>query len=115
LGDGDGSSVINATASDIAAAVHLSGQELAGSVKLGGSFLKDMVPPSRPLSHLPASLDALPEFNEIIRACWQQRELRRPTAGTLHAQLHALLARCMETERRSVDQSHLTPQATNSL
>jgi hypothetical protein len=44
--------------------------------------------------HQPASLQALPQLNAIIQAAWQQRELRRPTALALHAQLSLLLQRC---------------------
>jgi hypothetical protein len=29
----------------------------------------------------PASLDACPPYNAVIKACWQHRELRRPTAA----------------------------------
>jgi hypothetical protein len=43
------------------------------------------------LAQRPASLHALPELNDIIRACWQQRDLRRPTAAAVCAQLQALL------------------------
>jgi hypothetical protein len=44
-----------------------------------------------PLSELPASITAMPEFNAIIRACWAQREHRRPTAAALYDMLVALL------------------------
>jgi hypothetical protein len=44
-----------------------------------------------PLSQRPASLQALPELNALIQGCWQQRDLRRPTAAVLHAQLLKLL------------------------
>jgi hypothetical protein len=44
-----------------------------------------------PLAQQPASLHVLPELNDIIRACWQQRDLRRPTAETVHTQVQALL------------------------
>jgi hypothetical protein len=46
---------------------------------------------TRPLSQIPASLDALPQFNAIIRACWNHREHRRPTAAALHDMLVVLL------------------------
>jgi hypothetical protein len=42
------------------------------------------------LSAQPANLHSLPELNAIIRACWQQREHRRPNAATLHGMLLAL-------------------------
>jgi hypothetical protein len=38
----------------------------------------------------PASLTALPQLNTVIAACWQQRELRRPTAVEAHAALQRL-------------------------
>ncbi len=44
-----------------------------------------------PLSEVRASLHALPELNDIIRACWQQRDLRRPTAAGVHARIQTLL------------------------
>jgi hypothetical protein len=50
-------------------------------------------PDPRPLTQVPASLTALPEFNAIIRACWQQRDHRRPTAREVHAQLRDLAAK----------------------
>jgi hypothetical protein len=40
-----------------------------------------------------ACLAALPEFNAIIRACWQHKEQRRPTAEALYDMLTALLAK----------------------
>jgi hypothetical protein len=48
------------------------------------------------LSHRPASLRTLPELNIIIRDCWQQRDLRRPTAALVLAQLQALMQRYRE-------------------
>jgi hypothetical protein len=46
-----------------------------------------------PLAQRPASLSALPELNAIIRACWAQREHRRPTAEQMHGMLRELLAK----------------------
>jgi hypothetical protein len=43
------------------------------------------------LANIPASLNALPEFNAIIRACWQQRDHRRPSAAELYDMLSNLL------------------------
>jgi hypothetical protein len=43
------------------------------------------------LCQRPVSLQALPELTVIIRDCWQQRDLRRPTAAAVHAKLQALL------------------------
>jgi hypothetical protein len=53
-----------------------------------------------PLSRVPASLHALPPLNDIIHACWQQRDLRRPAAADVCTQLTALLhlALAMETD-----------------
>jgi hypothetical protein len=50
---------------------------------------------------LPASLDALPPFNAIIRQCWNQRDLRRPTAQDVHRLLADLLARVTLSSVRS--------------
>jgi hypothetical protein len=44
----------------------------------------------RCIAQAPASITALPQLNSIIKACWQQRALRRPTAADLHAALHEL-------------------------
>jgi hypothetical protein len=43
------------------------------------------------LANIPASLNALPEFNAIIRACWQQRDPKRPSAAELYDMLSELL------------------------
>jgi hypothetical protein len=51
-----------------------------------------------PLSRVPASLHALPPLNDIIHACWQQRDLRRPVAADVCAQLTALLQRALVME-----------------
>ena len=53
--------------------------------------MEQVGPITQPLSEIPASLNALPEFNAIIRACWNHREHRRPTAAALHDMLLALL------------------------
>lgn len=58
--------------------------------------MENVGPITQPLSEIPASLNALPEFNAIIRACWNQREHRRPTAATLHEMLLALLQKYEE-------------------
>jgi hypothetical protein len=42
-------------------------------------------------AHLPASLYAFPALNALISSCWQQRDLRRPTATEVHTQLLGLL------------------------
>jgi hypothetical protein len=51
-----------------------------------------------PLSSVPASLHALPPLNDIIHACWQQRDLRRPAAADVFTQLTALLQRALVME-----------------
>jgi hypothetical protein len=45
----------------------------------------------RDIIELPASLTALPQLNSVIEACWQQRELRRPTAADVHIYLRGLV------------------------
>lgn len=43
------------------------------------------------IENTPASLNALPAFNDIIRACWAQREAKRPSANAVHQMLINLL------------------------
>lgn len=43
------------------------------------------------LATLPASTTSLHQFNDIIRQCWQQRELKRPTATAVFTTLVGLL------------------------
>jgi hypothetical protein len=43
-----------------------------------------------------------PELAALIRTCWQQRELRRPTAAEVHGALRRLLAladRCIQADQ----------------
>jgi serine/threonine protein kinase len=47
--------------------------------------------PGTDLAKVPASLYALPQLNRIIRACWQQKEHRRPSAAQVHDMLVALM------------------------
>jgi hypothetical protein len=47
--------------------------------------------PGADLAQVPASLHALPQLNSIIRACWQQKEHRRPSAAQVHDMLVALM------------------------
>jgi hypothetical protein len=47
--------------------------------------------PPCPLADLPASLDALLEFNTIIRTCWSHRDERRPSAAQLHSMLQHVM------------------------
>jgi hypothetical protein len=51
----------------------------------------DSVPPV-PIAQLPATLSAMPDFNDVIRACWQQRGRDRPSAAELLTHLQGLLA-----------------------
>jgi hypothetical protein len=46
--------------------------------------------PAGDVLELRASVNALPQLNAVIAACWQQRELRRPTAVEAHAALQRL-------------------------
>jgi hypothetical protein len=74
--------------------------DFTASLSLHGSTTKsgcDMLE-SGTLSRVPASLHALPPLNDIIHACWQQRDLRRPAAVDVYKQLAALLQRAMAVD-----------------
>ncbi len=43
------------------------------------------------LGATPASLHALPELNQLVDECWQQRDLRRPSAEQVRQRLEELL------------------------
>jgi hypothetical protein len=64
-----------------------------GSTVAGDSAANDSQPSHPLLADTPASLSALPELNAIIRACWQQRDHRRPTAAAVYSQLRDLAAK----------------------
>jgi hypothetical protein len=78
------------TAGPLAATTELQGQQLNRSTCDVAGLLNNSRP-ARPLACVPATVDALPELNALIAACWNHRDLRRPTAAALHAALDALL------------------------
>jgi hypothetical protein len=47
--------------------------------------------PHLPVAEQRAWLHTLPGLTDLISDCWQQRDLRRPTAGAVQARLQALL------------------------
>jgi hypothetical protein len=80
---------------------HVSGQglHLAGEDEHAPAIACDASSTALSALHasMPASSEAVPEFNAIIRACWHQRDLRRPTASEVHAMLLLLVARAQRT------------------
>jgi hypothetical protein len=46
-------------------------------------------------------MDALPELNALVAACWNQRDLRRPTAAELQEALEALLSNATDQPQLS--------------
>jgi hypothetical protein len=68
------------------------------------------VPPEQ-WATTPASLATCPpELAALIRSCWQQRELRRPTAAEVHGALRRLLALAEVTPRTLEAMAEATPQ-----
>jgi hypothetical protein len=53
-----------------------------------------------PVLEREATLKTLPEFNSIIRACWQQREHKRPTAQALYDMMETLMQKINNNQVR---------------
>jgi hypothetical protein len=59
-----------------------------------------MLPAAAGQGHISASLHACPDLASLIKACWEHRDLRRPTAEAVHKELKSMLASWRSFEQR---------------